>query len=298
MTLILSLSRSNPMTDSRDVPTLGKVAQVATFDGLEAAEAWRRSAAVRAAYMATATEMLLDMARVGLGARVLAIGSGAGGEALDAAIRVGPKGHVEAADLSAAMIHAAKEAAVEAGVKNIDFSVMDAQRLEFPDATFDAVISRNVLMFIPDLTLGLAEMKRVLKPSGRVGATVWSNGARNPRISGPLAAARALGGRPPDSATYRIALRLGTSAALGRAFRSAGFRKLAVRRVTLTADYMDLDDAVSQAMEQPGTRELVAILGYKPQGRMQRSLRRRWARYADPRGTHLPGEQLVASAAP
>jgi len=284
------------MTNSRGVQTLGRVAQVATFDGPAAAEAWRRSAGVRAAYMAGTTELLLDMARVGPGVRVLAVGAGAGGEAFDAAIRVGSAGHVVCTDLSPAMIDAAHQAAVDAGVKNIDFSVMDAQRLEFPDATFDAVISRNVLMFIPDITLGLTEMKRVLKPSGRVGATVWSGGERNPRLHGPLAAVRALGGQAPESATYRIGLRLGTPAALRRAFRSAGLRHLEVRRVTLMADYVDLDDAVSQAMEQPGTRELIGILGHAPQERLKRSLERRWARYAGPSGTHLPGEQLVASA--
>jgi SAM-dependent methyltransferase len=286
------------MTDSRGIKTMGKVAQVTTFAGTAAAAAWRTSTAVRTAYMARTTELLLDMARVGPGSRVLVVGAGAGGEALDAAIRVGPTGHVEATDLSPAMIDAAQEAAAEAGVTNVEFSVMDAQRLEFPNATFDAVISRNVLVFIPDLAVGLAEMKRVLKPSGRVGATVWSSRARNPRIAGPLAAARALGGQPPESATYRIALRLSTPASLRHVFGIAGFHELDVQRVTLMAHYVDLDDAVSRAMEQPGTRELLRILGYQPQERMQRSLERRWARYADPSGTHLPGEQLVASATP
>lgn len=277
---------------------MSKVAQVTTFDGPAAAEAWRRSAGVRAAYMAGTTQMLLDTAQVGPGARVLAVGAGTGGEALDAGIRVGPDGHVVATDLSPAMVAEGKATAVEAGLENIDFQVMNAQRLDFPNASFDAVISRNVLMFIPDLGVALGEMRRVLKPSGRIGATVWSSAVRNPRISGPLAAARALGGHPPASATYRIALHLGRVASLRGALRAVGFREIEVASIALSADYPSLDDAVAGAMEQPGTRELISLLGDQAAVRMHRSLQRRWTRYRDESGVHLPGEQLVAGATP
>src|SRR5712692_9314786 len=175
----------------RDAHVVGRVAQVTTFAGSAAAEAWSRSAAVRSAYMAETTKKLLDMAEVDSGKHVLAIGSGTGEEAFEAAARVGSGGHVMATDISPDMVAAARAAAAQARHTNIQFSVMDAQRLEFPDAVFDAVIARNSLMFVPDLALGLAEMRRVLKPSGRIGASVWSGGARNPRISAMIGAARA-----------------------------------------------------------------------------------------------------------
>ncbi len=280
---------------SQGARVTGRVAQVTTFSGAAAAEAWRRSAATRSAYMAATTIRLLDMARVVAGTRVLAVGAGTGGEAFDAAARVGPEGHVVATDISPAMIAAAEEAAAEAGLTNVQFLVMDAQHLDFPEAIFDAVISRNTLMFVPDLSLGLAEMKRVLKPQGRIGATVWSSGARNPRIYGPLRAARALGARPPESATYRIGLRLGTPARLGAALREAGFTGIDVQRVQLIASYATLGEAVTLAVEQPGTQELIALLGPQSTPRMQRSLKRRWARYGDRGEILLPGEQLVGA---
>ncbi|HLQ44184.1 MAG TPA: methyltransferase domain-containing protein, partial [Planctomycetaceae bacterium] len=255
----------------------------------------RRSAATRSAYMADTTIRLLDIARVAAGTRVLAVGVGTGGEAFDAAVRVGPDGHVVATDISAEMIAAAEEAVAEAGLTNVQFRVMDAQRLDFPKATFDAVISRNTLMFVPDLSLGLAEMKRVLKPSGRVGATVWSNGAHNPRISGPLAAARALGARLPESATYRLALRLSKPGVLSAALHEAGFTEIDVHRVSLIARYATFDEAVTQAMEQPGARELIGLLGLQSTLRMRRALERRWVRYVDRGEVNLPGEQLVAA---
>lgn len=280
---------------SRSASLTGRVPQVMTFAGPAAAEAWRRSAAVRSAYMATATIRLLDMAHVVAGARVLVVGTGTGEEAFDAAARVGLDGHVVATDISPAMIAAAKEAATEAELTNVQFLVMDAQRLDFPKATFDAVISRNALMFVPDLSAGLAEMRRVLKPSRRIGATVWSSGARNPRISGPLRAARALGVRPPESATYRLALRLSTHGFLGAALHEAGFTEVDVQRVPSIARYPTLDEGVTQAMELPGTRELIGLLGSQSTQRMRRSLERRWGRYVDRGELRLPGEQLVAA---
>lgn len=248
--------------------------------------------------MATTTRTLLDMAAIEPGDRVLAVGVGTGGEAFAAAARVGSSGRIVATDLSPAMIDQARDHARELGLENVEFGVTDAQHLDFPEAAFDAVISRNVLMFVPDLAHALRSMRRLLKPSGRIGATVWSTGNRNPRISGPLAAAKALGATPPGSSTYRIGLRLGSTAVLRAAFADAGFSDLDVRRVQLTADYPTLTDAVAAAMEQAGTRELVGLLGERAETRMRRSLERRWARYADAAGAHLPGEQLVVAANP
>lgn len=284
------------MITQEQLTPAGKVAQVTTFDGREAAEAWRRSAGFRNSYMAPTTQLLLATARVSEGAQVLVVGAGTGGEALDAAKLVGPTGHVAATDLSPAMIAAAKAAAADAGLENMTFAAMDAQHLEFPDASFDAVTSRNVLMFIPDLAIGLGEMRRVLRPAGRIGATVWSRAAQNPRISGPLLAARALGANPSDPPTYRIALRLSSRAFLRRTFRTAGFRHIDLARVALSAHYASLDEAVAAAMEQPPTRELLALLGDQADVRMRRSLKRRWARFGDGSGADLPGEQLVVGA--
>jgi ubiquinone/menaquinone biosynthesis C-methylase UbiE len=269
---------------------------VTTWANPDAAALWRRTSAHREAYMAPATAALLDMAAVREGARVLAVGCGTGEEAFAAAARVGPTGEVVGTDLSAAMIDVAKDRAAEAGIPNAQFRVMDSQSLEFPPSEFDAVIARNSLMFVPDLHRALSEIGRVLRQSGRVSVTVWSTRALNPRISAPLAAARALGVIPPETCTYRIALRLSRSSVVSGALRQAGFRGVRVQRVALSAPYADLDEAVSAALEQSGTRELVSLLGPDGAERMRRSLARRWARYSTRSGTNLPGEQLVAAA--
>jgi SAM-dependent methyltransferase len=245
--------------------------------------------------MAAPTARMLDLTQIGPGDRVLAIGVGTGDEALEAAARVGPTGEIVATDASAAMIAEARRVVAEARLANIRCLVMDAQRLEFAQDTFDVIIARNALMFIPDLPTALAEMKRVLRAAGRIGATVWSSARRNPRISGPLEAVRALGVPPPPTAAFRIALHLGSPSRLAAALRKAGFSDVVVERLAVVAPFETLNAAVEQAMDHAATRELVRLLPRGSEKRMRRSLAKLWERYRDSDGVHMPGEQLVAA---
>jgi SAM-dependent methyltransferase len=271
------------------------VKQITTFDDPAAVAAWRRAAASRAAYLAGPTARMLDLAQIEPGYRVLVVGTGTGEEALEVAALVGPAGEVVATDVSAAMIAEATRTVAAAKVANVRCLVMDAQQLEFEADTFDAVIARNAMMFIPNLPLALAEMNRVLKSRRHVAGTVWASARRNPRISGPLDAARALGITPPATATFRIALRLGAPSTIGSAMRHAGFSDVVVERWPVTAHYDTLDEPVELAMEHGGTHELMALISGDSAARMRRSLRQRWKKFKVPEGVQIPGEQLVAA---
>ena len=256
-----------------------RIKQITTYEDPAVVAAWRRSAASRASFLAHPTARMLDLARIAPGHRVLVVGTGLGEDAMDAATRVGSAGEVIATDASAAMIAEAARSVAAAKVVNVRCLVMDAEHLEFRPGTFDAVISRNALMFIPDLTLGLTEMHRVLKAKGRIAATVWAASPRNPRISGPLAAARGLGVKPPSTATFRLALRLGAPSSLATALRGAGFSDVVVERCPVVAHYETVTAAVQSAMDHAGTRELVKLLSRDSEMRMSRSLTRRWQKY-------------------
>jgi SAM-dependent methyltransferase len=277
--------------------TLKRIEQITTYDDPAMVAAWRRASASRTSYLAGATARMLDLARIGPGHRVLVVGAGIGEEALDAAIRVGANGEVVATDVSAAMIAEATRSVARARVANVRCLVMDAQHLKFRPSTFDAVISRNTLMFIPDLTQALAEMNRVLRSKGRIAATVWASARRNPRLSDPLEAARALGANVAPTATFRFALRLGKPSLLATALRGAGFADVVVERRPVMARYATVNAAVQEAMDHKGTLELMKLLSGDPERRMSGSLARRWRKYAGHRGVNLPGEQLVAAGA-
>jgi SAM-dependent methyltransferase len=194
-------------------------------------------------------------------------------------------------DVSAAMVAEATKAVAAAGLENVGCLLMDAQHLEFPDATFDAVIARNVLMFVPRLSAGLAEIRRVLRPGGRLAATVWSAGRRNPRMSIPVLAARALGATVPAEATLRVALRLAPPARLAGALRRAGFSNVGVQRVAATFKLDDAEAVVDQWYQHGPTQEVFSLIPAGSMDRLRAELERRLQPYA--RTGILPGEQLV-----
>jgi SAM-dependent methyltransferase len=109
-----------------------------------------------------------SLGRLELGERVLDIGSGAGTDSLVAAQMVGDEGHVTGIDMTPEMLAKARSAAAELGRRNVEFVESEAERLPFPDASFDVVISNGVIDLVPDKDAVFSEIFRVLKPGGRI----------------------------------------------------------------------------------------------------------------------------------
>jgi arsenite methyltransferase len=109
-----------------------------------------------------------SLGRLEPGERVLDIGSGAGTDSLVAAQMVGDEGHVTGIDMTPEMLAKARAAAAELERKNVEFVESEAERLPFPDASFDVVISNGVIDLIPDKDAVFSEIFRVLKPGGRI----------------------------------------------------------------------------------------------------------------------------------
>lgn len=113
---------------------------------------------------------LVRFAEIAPGEAVLDIGTGTGVVAITAA-RAGAR--VNAVDLTPALLEVARENAQMAGLSDIDWVEGDAESLPYPDATFDVVLSQFGHMFAPQPHVAIAEMRRVLKPSGRVAFATW-----------------------------------------------------------------------------------------------------------------------------
>ena len=109
-----------------------------------------------------------ELGRLAPGERVLDLGSGSGTDSLVAAQMVGEQGHVTGIDMTPAMLAKARSAAAELGVGNVEFVESEAERLSFPDESFDVVISNGVIDLIPDKDSVFSEIFRVLKPGGRI----------------------------------------------------------------------------------------------------------------------------------
>jgi SAM-dependent methyltransferase len=116
---------------------------------------------------------LVEIAELQPGASVLDVGGGYGEPSLTAAGVVGPRGRVVCTDISPEMLAVARERAADAGLVNVEFVTRDAEELEFDEESFDAVLSRATLMFLPDVAGTLKRLRGFLKPGGRLAASVW-----------------------------------------------------------------------------------------------------------------------------
>lgn len=94
---------------------------------------------------------------------VLEVGCGTGSTALLHAAHVA---HIQATDVSAAMISIGKQKAQDAGINNVSFSQSGVEDFVAPDGSFDMVLALNLLHLLPDRAAALAKIHRLLKPEG------------------------------------------------------------------------------------------------------------------------------------
>lgn len=102
------------------------------------------------------------------GATVVDVGSGAGTDLLLAAFQVGPLGHAVGVDMTEPMRERARLGAAACGLTQVDVRAGDATALPIDTESVDVVISNGVLNLVPEKRAAVAELRRVLKPGGRV----------------------------------------------------------------------------------------------------------------------------------
>jgi ubiquinone/menaquinone biosynthesis C-methylase UbiE len=270
---------------------------VSAWAGNEVAEAWRRGAEKRNQMLAPATEAMLELAGVHLGARVLDIGTGTGDTAIFASGRVGPAGHVVATDLSAAMIQAAGEAVRTAGVSNVSVRAMSADHLDVAPATFDAAIARLVLMFVDDLPATLRGILRALRPGGHFATIVWGSLERNPYHRILIESAREQGPLPEPAPEIVRAFSLCDSTAMQHALTAAGFAEAVVRAVPCTRAFGSAADALATAKESPVQAALMAALDDAARERAWVRVEAEYRSFEQDGACAFPAELLVAAGA-
>lgn len=221
-----------------------------------AAEAWYRWTPLLQKWLGDATELMLDLASVGPGGRVLDVAAGAGEPALTIAKRVGPAGHVLASDISSNILKFARETARNQGLTNVETRVLDGEHLELPDASFDVVTSRVGLIYFPNQQQALSEMRRVLKHGGRVAAIVYTTPENNHFFSIPVSIIRRRAQLPPPLPGQPGPFSLGGPGVLEEAYRRAGFRDIETRvveaplRVTSAAECVRFERESFGALHQ------------------------------------------------
>ena len=263
----------------------------------EAAAAWHRWGPTLEEWLGEATELMLDLARVSDGTRVLDVAAGAGGQTLAAARRVGSSGSVLATDISSNILEFAAEAARASGLSNIATRVMDGESLEVEDESVEAVISRVGLIYFPDRQQALAEMHRALRERGRVSAIVYSTPERNPFFSIPVSIIRRRAGLPAPAPGLPGPFSLGQPGALEAVYEEAGFREPEVRAVDAPVRFSSAAECVRFERESFGA--LHAMLAAVPEDERHQvwaEIEQELRQFEGPEGFVGPCELLVGAA--
>jgi ubiquinone/menaquinone biosynthesis C-methylase UbiE len=265
-----------------------------TYLSSDRAEAWQRQSQRRKESSGAATEMLLQLADLRIGDRVLEVAAGTGDQALMISHRVGPSGQVVAVDISASMLSHAATAAREAGLANIETRVMNADKLDFEAGSFDAVLCRFALMLFPSPTVALAEMHRVVKPTRKVAVMGWSTAKNNPYHGLPLQVVRDIANLPAPASGRPGMFSLSGDGVLEGVYKQVEFSDVAIHAAALRRKFATLQDAI-QTMKgsMAGLQDLMAKLSAADQARAWEQIEIGMSRFVGPNGFDAPGEALI-----
>ncbi|MGE5408789.1 MAG: class I SAM-dependent methyltransferase [Syntrophothermus sp.] len=263
----------------------------------KAAEPWYRWGNLLESWLGEASELMLDLARVGAGQRILDVAAGAGGQSVRAARRVGPSGAVLAVDISPETLRYAERAAREAGLTNLSTREMDAEALDVEPRSFDAAISRLGLSYLPDRIAALRAVHRALRPGGHLASVNYTTPERNEFFSIPVAIVRERAGLPAPAPGQPGPFSLGAEGEIEAAYETAGFTDVLVRRVSAPLRLESAVDCVRFERESFGAlHQMLAPLAEAEQEEAWAEIESALRRFEGSDGFAAPCEVVVAGA--
>ncbi|MCC7267037.1 MAG: class I SAM-dependent methyltransferase [Caulobacteraceae bacterium] len=185
---------------------------------------------------------LVEAAFPGEGARVLDVGCGAGATSLAMARRLGPRGLCLGADISAPLVAAARKRATAEGLEAARFVEADAQTFAFDAGAFDAAISRFGVMFFDDPPAAFANIRRAMRPGGRLTFIAWRSPAENPFMTAAgRATAHLLPPQPPPDPEAPGQFAFADDRRVRRILEAAGWNDVDLRPLDLPTDVPEAD---------------------------------------------------------
>jgi ubiquinone/menaquinone biosynthesis C-methylase UbiE len=243
------------------------------------------------------TDRMLELSEPRPGERVLELACGAGGLGLRAAGRVHPGGEVILSDVVAEMTTIAAARAEVLELSHVSTLQLDLEDIEQPDQSYDVVLCREGLMFALDPARAAREMRRVLRPGGRIAIAVWGPRADNPWLGLVLEAASAQLGTPIPPPGMPGPFSLEDSDKLARLLADAELTDIAIETLPVPTRAASLDEWWTRTTALAGP--LANILAMLPEGSAT-ELRARAqddaGAYRTPSGVEFPGLTLIATA--
>jgi SAM-dependent methyltransferase len=249
--------------------------------------------------LAPVAEIVIDRAKTKAGERIVDVGCGSGATTIALAQKVGPNGHVLGIDISAPMLARARQLSPNGAP--VEFVLADATIYPFEPASFDLLASRFGVMFFAEPALSFANMRKALRPSGRLAFACWREPRDNPFFMAPLQAVyKHVPKLPPPGPDDPGPFAFASEARVNRVLSEAGFTDIAMERCDLALDIAigrGLDAAVESALEiGPASR---ALDGHPADVRSAatNSIREALATFAKGRAVPLPASIWIVTAA-
>ena len=262
-----------------------------------AAAGWEREREAVQAALAPLTDWMLERLAAQPGQTILELGAGTGETGLLAARLVDPGGRVILTDRSTAMLEAAERRARELGLSNVELRALDMEAIDLPEAAVDGVLCRLALMLVPDTTAALAGIRRVLRPGGRLIATVWDAVERNPWAPALWEVVERMTDLPPARPGGPGMFSLGDAGRIEALLADAGFREIAVEPIAIEWRYDDFESYWrTQSSLNGSLSQLLPTLPQEERDLLADAVRKAVERFRSPEGYRAPGSALGISA--
>jgi enediyne biosynthesis protein CalE5 len=243
------------------------------------------------------TDKLLDLAAPQPGERVLELACGPGGLGLAAADQVGPSGAVVLSDVASEMTAIAAQRAAARGLDNVTTAVLDIEDIDQPDASYDVVLCREGLMFALDPGQAAREIRRVLRPGGRLALAVWGPRERNPWLGTVLDSVSAQIGAPVPPPGIPGPFALDDATELGALLENAGLRDVTVSEVPVPLEVDSFEEWWRRTTALAGPlAKMLELLPEDATRELEGRARDAVKPYETPEGLEFPGVTLVAAA--
>ena len=264
----------------------------------EAAPGWVRRQEMLRVFGAPVSAWLIDAIAVQPGQRVLELAAGLGETGMLAAELLTAGGVAIISDQAEGMLAGARERAAAIGLDNVEFAVLNAEWIDLPVASVDAVVCRWGYMLMADPAAALAETRRVLRPGGRLALAVWDAIERNPwaRLPGLELMERGLTTPAANHAPGPFAL--GDRERVHELLERAGFTEVRVDAIDLPRRHANFEEFWSSTLDLSRVfHDAVLARPASEIADIEASLAARFAPYARADGTlEIPARTLVAAA--
>jgi SAM-dependent methyltransferase len=186
---------------------------------------------------------LVEKAEPQTGQVFLDIAAGTGDLGLEIAERVGAQGRVISTDFASEMVDVARRQGETRGLSNVDFRVLDAERMDLDDDSVDGVVCRYGYMLMADPAAAMAETRRVLRDGGPLAFAVWGTPDRNPWAAVPGMTLMQRGHLPPPEPGAPGIFALGEPERIRDLVGEAGFAQpVQLEELTVEFRWADFDD--------------------------------------------------------